>query len=621
MACDVNIGMCADGSKARKEINKTKKTTKGFGKSAGKSFLQIAKVASIAGASILALTKTVKFVKGSITSFNDFELAVSKLDNVIRATGGAAGITTNEMLKMADELQNLTTFSNTAAIEAQGILATFREIGRDVFPEALKIGADMSEMFGQELQQSMVQLGIALNDPVRGFTRLQRIGITFSDQQKEMIKTLQASGDIMGAQNIILAELRAQFGGAAEAARNTFGGSVKSLKNEISDLQRALGFFITEGTKPLIPAISNIVTSTTAWLNAKKDLKEAYETLGKVATEELEKISQAEVEAGIRSISTEIAKLEPRIKILQSNIMSLDLEQKKTLTTYISLQAELNRYLAELSLEVTLTDELKEQYGLLGGERDKAINGAIGLASATNAEGNELGRTKGKVKDLVTEYTAGYFPALQTMTDMTTMFTDSVRENSQALADNQTSLKITTEDMDELGFTAEKTSAIFTDAWTSSLQSAFETTDDLGTKMKNLVKELFASLLTAIGQQMAVASAAFFLTAQFGKGAAAAALSALAFAGAAAIRSLQQGGVVPGRGGGDVTPALLEPGEVVLSKETVSRNQGMITAMEGGLGGVPALNIFFGTELFFSTVNDGIENGEIRITQDNIIPA
>ena len=43
---------------------------------------------------------------------------------------------------------------------------------------------------------------------LRGFRRF-----LFTEQQKEQIKALQASGDLLGAQEIILKEIEAQYGG------------------------------------------------------------------------------------------------------------------------------------------------------------------------------------------------------------------------------------------------------------------------------------------------------------------------------------------------------------------------------------------------------------------------
>ena len=64
----------------------------------------------------------------------------------------------------------------------------------------------------------MTQLAKALEDPARRVTDLARSGTVFTEQQKEQIKTLQESGRLFEAQNLILQEIEQQYGGAAEAA-------------------------------------------------------------------------------------------------------------------------------------------------------------------------------------------------------------------------------------------------------------------------------------------------------------------------------------------------------------------------------------------------------------------
>jgi hypothetical protein len=71
-------------------------------------------------------------------------------------------------------------------------------------------------------------------------TALSRAGIQFTADQKETIKTMVATGDVMGAQKIILGELTAEFGGSAAAAGKTFSGQMdiarESLKNVGADI-------------------------------------------------------------------------------------------------------------------------------------------------------------------------------------------------------------------------------------------------------------------------------------------------------------------------------------------------------------------------------------------------
>ena len=75
----------------------------------------------------------------------------------------------------------------------------------------------MSAALGQDMKSSSIQLGQALNDPIKGITALSRVGVSFTEQQKSQIKRMVETGDTMGAQKVILRELNREFKGSAEA--------------------------------------------------------------------------------------------------------------------------------------------------------------------------------------------------------------------------------------------------------------------------------------------------------------------------------------------------------------------------------------------------------------------
>ena len=180
-------------------------------------------------------------LKDSITSAMDAEKNQAQLAAVLKSTGGAAGVSADMANELASSLQKVTTFEDDTVLSGENLLLTFTNIGKNVFPDATKTMLDMSQALGQDVKSSAIQLGKALNDPLQGLTALSRVGVSFTDQQKEQIKTLQESGDMMGAQTVILDELKREFGGAAEAAGSTFGGKLEILNNQFNDIKEAIG--------------------------------------------------------------------------------------------------------------------------------------------------------------------------------------------------------------------------------------------------------------------------------------------------------------------------------------------------------------------------------------------
>lgn len=169
------------------------------------------------------------------------ENAIRQLEARLKSTGNAAGLSSDQLQDLASELQKITTFGDDAILAMQGVLLTFTNIKGDVFKDATRAILDLSIAMGQDLQSSAVQLGKALNDPVKGITALSKIGVAFTDDQKKLIKAFDETGNRAAAQRIILNELRTEFGGAAEAAANTFGGALTQLQNAFGDLLEGNG--------------------------------------------------------------------------------------------------------------------------------------------------------------------------------------------------------------------------------------------------------------------------------------------------------------------------------------------------------------------------------------------
>lgn len=160
---------------------------------------------------------------------------------VIKSTGGAAGLTADEISDLAGSLSTLTRYEDDTIQAGENMLLTFTNIGKDIFPDVTEIMLDMSTAMGTDLKSSAIQLGKALNDPMQGMTALTRVGVAFTEEQKNEVKALQESGDIVGAQAIILAELQKEFGGSAVAAGQTFGGQLDILKNSIGNVAETIG--------------------------------------------------------------------------------------------------------------------------------------------------------------------------------------------------------------------------------------------------------------------------------------------------------------------------------------------------------------------------------------------
>ena len=241
-------------------IKQAQGALKGF----GKSLLGIGTL--VAGA--FAVRGIVNFGMESVLAAEragQFNRILEQVAQTTGVFGKDVDAATDRMLKFADSHELVIGIEAELIKETQALLLSFKAVGQSgdevggVFDRATKAAFDMAAVLKTDARGSAVQLGKALENPIKGVTALARAGTTFTDQQREQIRVLQESGDLLGAQEIVLAEVESQYGGAAEAA------ALSSAKIELAfgQIQDALGealapafekfatFFINEVVPPL----------------------------------------------------------------------------------------------------------------------------------------------------------------------------------------------------------------------------------------------------------------------------------------------------------------------------------------------------------------------------------
>lgn len=203
-------------------------------------FGQAAKVALVAGAAagFYALGKAAKI---GWDEYNQGAKVAAQTNAVIKSTGGVANVTAQHVEDLGTSLMNLSGVDDEVIKSGENVLLTFKNIrneagkGNDIFDQTTRAALDMSVALGMDLQSSVMALGKALNDPSEGLTKLTRIGVTFTDKQKDLITTLDDAGHSMAAQKVILKELRSEFGGSAKAAGQTLGGQINILRERFNN--------------------------------------------------------------------------------------------------------------------------------------------------------------------------------------------------------------------------------------------------------------------------------------------------------------------------------------------------------------------------------------------------
>lgn len=686
MACDVNIGMCADGSRARKEVQKTQQSFLAFSKNTSNSLKNISRTMAKTGKnmSLFVTGPIVAAGVAAVKAASDFEEMRSKFNVVF-------GDFANEAERWADGFSSAV---NRSRADVMGWMASLQ----DTFVPlgfARDASADMSKALAQLTVDVASFNNVAESDVLRDFQSalvgntetVRKYGVIITQAQlSQELMNMGVEGGVQAAteQQKVLARMNIILKGTTDAqgdatrTAGSFANVMRGMKAAIQDL------FINFGNL-LLPVLTKVVQKITALIRWFADLdvdtKKIIITISGIAAaigpvilaisalvgalgavlspvglviagvaalgvagfllvknwdkvsefltnmwNDLKRIGEQIFNALKMAIFTYARGLLKAVDILSTPLKALGIEFKGLQKAQDFLTEQFQETREEFQAtkrEAWATSDafsgIREKMGGLKDRITELIERFRGLKTGTGDYEDQLLNVQDTLNNLM-QNTATQAPAFSNAMIMSMdAMSNSVRNNSNTLRRNAEEQSKVMALLLELSLTAEFASQSFETAWTASLESAFSTTDAFGDQMKKLLKDLFSNLLVMLGRQLAIASVGFFLTLQFGKGAAAAALSAAAFAGAAAIRALQQGGVVPGRGGGDVVPILAEPGEVVLSKETVQRNAAEIGRMQGGMGEGGAINIYIGGELIFSTIEEGIQNRNITVRREDIV--
>ena len=252
VVADLVARLRADTSGFTQGLGAAEHSAKGFGSTLGK----IGTIATgVFGGSLLdrALDGVVRFARGAFDEANEAIKVGRETERVIESMGGVANVSVRHVEKLAEAISNKVGVDDEAIQSGANLLLTFGNIrnevgaGNKIFDRAVRLHQDLATVMKMDGKSAAIMLGKALNDPIAGLTSLGRAGVQFTDQQKDQIKTLMESGDILGAQGIILAEVGRQVKGAAAAAATP----MEKLQVRFKNVQEEIGM-------ALMPALTDL---------------------------------------------------------------------------------------------------------------------------------------------------------------------------------------------------------------------------------------------------------------------------------------------------------------------------------------------------------------------------
>lgn len=195
--------------------------------------------------------------------------ATKKLEQVFKSMGETTGRSAEQAKKFSESLMMEIAVDDEQIVAVQTKLATFEKVIKntagtsEIFERATRAAFDLEAAGFGEGTQNAVQLGKALQDPIKGITALARSGVTFTEAEKNKIKAMVQTGKHLEAQRYLMNAIEKQVGGVAKA-NVTDTAKIKIAWGEVMEtlgaaLLPALEKFTKWFTGKAIPAIQKFV--------------------------------------------------------------------------------------------------------------------------------------------------------------------------------------------------------------------------------------------------------------------------------------------------------------------------------------------------------------------------
>jgi len=178
-------------------------------------------------------------IRSVASAGSEEQQALTQLEAALASTGRQAEFTTGQLQAMADELEDGSMRTAEEIQSAQARLLSYTDVAAKEFPRAMQIVVDQQQRLGISIEQSAEIVGRALQSPSQAMAALGRQGFKLEDDQKRLLKQLEATGKTAEAQAIIMDMLAEAYGGSAAAAKmGTFSGLLKTIDKQVGDFTK-----------------------------------------------------------------------------------------------------------------------------------------------------------------------------------------------------------------------------------------------------------------------------------------------------------------------------------------------------------------------------------------------
>lgn len=231
---------------AREKARQTREATEDVGHAADATTMSVKNIAMAFGM-VFTAAKAIRFVTDAVLSQERAEVALhASLVN----TGLAADRVSASLGDYANELQNLTEYSDQQILSGVAMMQGMAQLSEEQIPKAMKAAIGLAAVTGRDLNQAFMMLGRAAQGNT---SMLSRWGIVI-DQSKSKAEQFNELLEI-GTDRFSIAEMQAD---SASGSLAQLGNAFRELSESVAGLLVPLVKLVTSVLKPMLDLLSKL---------------------------------------------------------------------------------------------------------------------------------------------------------------------------------------------------------------------------------------------------------------------------------------------------------------------------------------------------------------------------
>lgn len=293
-------------------------------------------------------------IKTSVNAAAQNEVNISRLNSALINTGQFSKAASDSLVGLSEQLQQFSSFSSDAILNAESLLLQIGRIGKDQMPAATQATLDLASALRIDLDSAARLVAKSAAGNVEAF---KKYGITinkgFTDTQTfaNALQTLQQ-----------------RFGGSAARDVDTFVGITTQLGNAYNQVTQEFGKIITNS--PTVIAVFKIITK------AFNDLSTYIKTISG-SGDIFKTLTDSATKVGLMLINFVVMPIEVVVSSIETMLSAILTFASAIPTIYAKLASSVTNILNKFGL---VSDETKQK---LQSVADTASNVTLSLADTT----------------------------------------------------------------------------------------------------------------------------------------------------------------------------------------------------------------------------------------------